>query len=238
MALGPVRPHVSSVVLEVGVPADEFELGSVLSAPASVRVELERVVSLGGADALSFWASGRRRERFADDVRDDPHVATLREQADCEDRTLYRLEWTERPEEFVGAVRATGGSVVRARLDGDWLFRLRFPDHDRLSTFYERCVERDVPLRVERIDPDHEAVDPPDRFGLSTAQQEALVLALERGYFATPSEVSLSELAEEFDISHQALSSRIRRGLARILPEVLFSEGHEEAARAPRAPRE
>jgi predicted DNA binding protein len=65
------------------------------------------------------------------------------------------------------------------------------------------------------------------RFGLTPDQREALVLALNRGYFATPSEVTLDELADELDISRQALSTRIRRGNESILREVLLSTGRD-----------
>ncbi|WP_157533205.1 helix-turn-helix domain-containing protein, partial [Haloferax profundi] len=43
------------------------------------------------------------------------------------------------------------------------------------------------------------------------------------GYFETPSEVSLDELADELDITRQALSNRIRLGNEKVLYGALLS---------------
>ena len=50
-----------------------------------------------------------------------------------------------------------------------------------------------------------------DEVALSPAQQEALALALERGYFEIPRQGSLIDLSEEIGISDQALSERLHR---------------------------
>ncbi|WP_433629222.1 helix-turn-helix domain-containing protein [Halomicrococcus sp. NG-SE-24] len=60
-------------------------------------------------------------------------------------------------------------------------------------------------------------------FGLTPEQREALVLALNRGYFATPSEVTLDELADQLGITRQAVSSRVRLGTEKVLRSVLVS---------------
>lgn len=46
---------------------------------------------------------------------------------------------------------------------------------------------------------------------LTETQRETLVAALRSGYYEVPRETALSELAEEFGISSQALSNRFRR---------------------------
>lgn len=212
-----------SVVLEVTLPSDAFRLGSVLSTPTDVSVELARVVPVGEATPLYLWAAGPDRTAFERHVREDHRVEAFVDLDRAPDRTLYRMEWTGTTGGVVDAVRRSEAVVLDARLEADWLFRLRFPDDDRLSTFHHRCLENDLSLCVERVDrtDDERASESP--YGLSAAQREALVAALERGYFATPSEVDLQELAEEFDVSHQALSSRIRRGLEAVLSDVLRS---------------
>ncbi|MCH7662218.1 MAG: prepilin peptidase, partial [Euryarchaeota archaeon] len=49
------------------------------------------------------------------------------------------------------------------------------------------------------------------RFGLTDDQQDVLTIAFDRGYYAIPRETTLSELADDLDASHQALSERMRR---------------------------
>jgi hypothetical protein len=54
-------------------------------------------------------------------------------------------------------------------------------------------------------------------YDLTPAQREALAMAVDRGYFSSPREVSLSELATELSISKQAVSQRIRRANEKVL---------------------
>ena len=49
------------------------------------------------------------------------------------------------------------------------------------------------------------------------------MLALRTGYFETPSEASLDDLADELGITRQVLSDRIRRANQKVLTEVLLS---------------
>ncbi|MFP4695916.1 helix-turn-helix domain-containing protein [Thiohalospira sp.] len=67
------------------------------------------------------------------------------------------------------------------------------------------------------------------RFGLSQEQREALLLGLRRGYFDTPSDATLAEIADELGISQQATSDRIRRGTKRVLAEALLSRAADLA---------
>ena len=55
------------------------------------------------------------------------------------------------------------------------------------------------------------------------AQQEALVLAYERGYFESPHEVTLTELGEELGITQQAVGSRLRNGSKYVIGSTLPS---------------
>ncbi|MUV89266.1 hypothetical protein GJ629_04600 [Halapricum sp. CBA1109] len=48
-----------------------------------------------------------------------------------------------------------------------------------------------------------------------------LQLAVRRGYFTIPREVTLSELAAELDLSSQAASERLRRGIRTLVQTVL-----------------
>lgn len=114
---------------------------------------------------------------------------------------------------------------LEARGSDRWSFRLRFPDHAALSAFHATVRERGIRLHVERT---YTPSGPPDdrtRVDLSAAQREALCLALRRGYFETPSAVTLDELAEELGITRQALSTRIRLGNEAVLRQVLPDAG-------------
>ena len=64
----------------------------------------------------------------------------------------------------------------------------------------------------------------------------ALGAALAAGYFETPRRTDLEALAEEFDISEQALSERLRRGVAAVLESTigeLYERPGDERAGTP-----
>jgi len=169
------------------------------------------------------WATGADHEAFGAKVRDQPMVRELHVLDRVGDSGLYRIEWEEQPTDPIEAISNSDAVVLEARGTSSWVFRLRFPDHDRLSTFHNYVVERGVDLHVERTYTLGEETERGHRFGLTQEQREALVLALRRGYFETPRAVSLDDLAAELDVTRQAVSNRIRRGNRKVLRATLLS---------------
>jgi predicted DNA binding protein len=135
---------------------------------------------------------------------------------------LYRIEWNGRSDGLLSGIDAIGGAILEATRDDGWQFRLRFPNHDALSQFYNYCMDQNIPVHIERSFTLTEKSDVGRRFDLSQPQREALLAALRNGYFDTPSQTSLDELATEFGISEQALSNRIRRGTKAVLQRALL----------------
>ncbi len=62
---------------------------------------------------------------------------------------------------------------------------------------------------------------------LTEKQRHTLEVALELGYFETPRDITLKELAAELDITHQALSERLRRATAALATAALRNPGGE-----------
>lgn len=212
-----------SVILEFSIDGDAFQLGQVLAGPPDMHLELERVVPTGTMVTPFIWATGEDHSAFAEKVRNHPLVRELHVLDEMGDNGLYRIEWEDTPTDLIEGIAESDATVLEAQGETDWVFRLRFPDHDKLSVFYNSVIEHDIDLHVERTYTLSEETERGHRFDLSPEQREALVLALRRGYFETPSEVSLEDLAEELDITRQALSSRIRRGNQKVLRKVLLS---------------
>lgn len=65
-------------------------------------------------------------------------------------------------------------------------------------------------------------------FGLTPAQREILGYAVESGYYSLPREVSTQELADEFDISDQAVTERLRRGISTLVLNSLLMESEDD----------
>jgi len=101
-----------------------------------------------------------------------------------------------------------------------WTFEVRGNERTDIAAFQRRCQELDIPVTLTAL----HALTPVDTAaeeGLTDAQQEALVLAYERGYFESPREVTLEELGEELGITQQAVGSRLRNGYRHLLQSTI-----------------
>lgn len=215
-----------SVILEFTIDGEDFDLGQILSkAPPRMRLELERIVPTGDMLMPFVWAVGDDHDAFEQHVRSHPAVERVVQVDRFGDKGLYRIVWKTEPMDLIEGIGQTNAVILEASGNEEWTFRLRFPNHDALSTFHNFVIDHNVPIHIKRTYTLTEESSRGHRFGLSQQQREALLLALQRGYFETPSEVSLDELADEIGISRQALSKRIRRGNETVLRTVLLSVG-------------
>jgi len=211
-----------SIILEFSIDSGDFRLGQVLSGPPRMRFELERVVPTGQMVMPFVWVSGGELTAFEEAVRTNPTVKELLTLDSLQNSSLYRIEWEESPTDLIEGIGKADGSILQARGNDEWRFRVRFSDHDALSGFHEFVIDRGLPVHVDRTylvtgGPDHDR-----RFDITADQREALLLALHRGYFATPRETSLEEMADDLGITKQALSIRIRGGNESILRGALL----------------
>lgn len=212
------------VIVEFSISADTFAFGSALDTTADMHVTLEKIVPTGSAVIPYFWVEGREFDLFERSVEDDPNVADLALIDRFEDSALYRARWRAPDEGLLSCIVEGEGVVLEASASGKrWYFQLRFPTHDDLTTFYDHCESAGIPLSLERVYTLTQDSRSGRAFELTPEQREALVLALNRGYFAVPSEATLEDLAAELDISQQAVSMRIRRANEKVLRAALMT---------------
>ena len=216
-----------SVVVEFTVPTDQFAFGSALTTAERMRISLERIVPTSDSLIPFVWAAGEEFEPFERHVREDPGVEAFEPLDRLEDRVLYRIEWAD-PGGLIEAIETHGGAVLEAGGDPTrWYFRLRFPDQDDVSAFYDSCTDLRVELDVRGV---YTPTEESDRDDLTSDQREAITMALRRGYFSTPRETTLGELADDLDISQQALSDRVRRATEKVVRRALTSSASASAS--------
>jgi len=205
--------RIMSVVAEVSLPATEFELGRIFEPVADAIIELEPLVPLCETTVPLFWLHGAADDSFFESLRRSPAVRSTTKIDVFNDRTLFRLDWDARTDEFISGIEQHDGHILNAIGQSDaWEFELRFATHEVLSSFSTYCREADLPLTVRRVytpsDPEEAASE-----GLSDPQLEALTLATEMGYYDIPRSCSTKELAAELGISDQAVTERLRRAI-------------------------
>ncbi|MFD1513182.1 helix-turn-helix domain-containing protein [Halomarina rubra] len=202
-----------SVVAELRIAAGQFELGRILPIPEGTELELERVVPVGERAVPLVWTYDADPERFARSVRNHPAVDSFDELDRFDGETLYALRWDASSDHLFDAIHREDAHLLRATAVADtWTFELRFHTHESLSAFQRHCENAHVHYGVRRITtPD----GPVDRrhYGLTEQQREALVLAVETGYYDIPRRRSTVDLAEQLGISDQAVTERLRRAI-------------------------
>ncbi|WP_435154389.1 bacterio-opsin activator domain-containing protein [Haladaptatus sp. DFWS20] len=209
-----------NVVVELRLPICDFALGELFSIRPDIRIELERIVPTGEQTMPFFWIIGDDPASVADVTVTDSLVDSIETLGETENGVLCRTKWSA-DGGIHNILTEQGATLLHAEGNRDgWLFRVRFPDHETTTRFREACDDASISYEVRRIYSFSNL--PIQQYDLTEEQREALVTALESGYFRVPREASLSEIAETLDISPQAASGRLRRGLERVLDSTLF----------------
>jgi predicted DNA binding protein len=211
-----------ATVMEFTSPVAEFPLGSVFENLPGVMVELERLIPHETLIIPYFWVRGAETTDIEASFEQHAGVSNIRLVDSVEDEFLMRAEWDQ---EYFGILSALAkANVVVLSGTGtkdEWRFEVRAESQEAIGEFREYCQENDIPIAITAV----HAMLPiqGEGYELTETQREALVLAYERGYFDTPRETSLEEVAEELGITQQSLSSRLRRGHRRLIRATLSS---------------
>jgi len=212
-----------SVIAEISIPATEFELGRIMDISESGTVELESLVPTGERAVPFFWVYETDFDSFEETVAEAATVDELVQIDTYDDRVLYTFEWSVENDAVFRAVKQVNAYILNATGTGDsWRFELRFPSHEALSTFQDRCQDAVVNFEVIRVyNPSKPDLGP--WFGLTERQREAMVLAVEEGYYDIPRNCTTVELAEELGISDQAVTERLRRAIVRLVTNTILT---------------
>jgi len=211
-------------IAEVVVPAGSFALPETLSRFPEVTVEADRMAAYApGSTMPCVWADDGDEPGFAASVRNDPTVREVTATAEFEGEHLFHVEWVAEVDQFVADVVDHEGVFLEASArDDQWRLRLRFLTREQFERFRTYFDDHRPQVRLERLfTPKHPRHT---RGDVTPEQQEALTAAAELGYFRVPRDASIKVVAAELDISHQAVSERLRRGTENLVQDMLVVE--------------
>ncbi|MFC4436218.1 MULTISPECIES: helix-turn-helix domain-containing protein [Natrialbaceae] len=213
-----------SVIVEFSVSTEEFIFGAALATVEDMDIELEAIVPTGSRILPYFWATGAGFEAFEEHVLSCSEIEAITQLDRIDDTALYRAEWVPEVSGLLTGLARTEAVVLEAMTTrGGWHFRVRFPNRDLLGEFYDFCTEQHLSVTVDRVYTLSEASRAGRIFELTPEQREAIVLAVQRGYFEVPRGTDLSSIADELGISQQATSKRVRRGADKVLRGALLA---------------
>ncbi|ELY82898.1 helix-turn-helix domain-containing protein [Natrinema gari] len=216
-----------TTVVELGISADRLGLARTFDRVSAFEFQIGGMI--GGSPPL-VWATGGDRETVRRALESDPSVDVIASVADdggkattdtgtatgLNDRWLFRLEFGEGVKLFEQIVTENDGAILTARgREERWMVKLLFHDRESVSACHDLLEQYEFGADVTRISgiDDLASAQTP----LTETQYETICKAHELGYFDVPRGVTLKELAAELDISHQALSERLRRSHAALV---------------------
>ncbi len=203
-----------SVITETRIPTEDFELGQILSLEYASAIELETLVPSGDVTVPLFWVYEPVDNGFLDTVERYPTVNSVTEVDVFDDRTLFRLDWDASQDHLFQCILEHDGQILSATGSPEgWNFEIRFKDREALSQCRDCCEDAHISLKITRI---YNPTDPDAGpwYGLSEPQREALTLAVRSGYYEIPRGCTTAELANELEISDQAVTERLRRAIS------------------------
>lgn len=218
-----------SVLAAFEIASKDLPIGRLVRDTPGLTLEFERIVPTSDAIMPYFWVTGGDLDQFERNLAAASIVIDFQRLDDVDDGTLYRVEWARHEGMLIEGIVQTSGAVLTGAVDDEFMeFLVRFPDHDHLAQFYNYCTENDITLTLQRVFSLTDRSERSREYGLTAEQREALVLAASSGYFNSPREVTLDELAAELGISQQAVSQRVRRGTQKVMLEALGLSRTEE----------
>lgn len=212
-----------SVIVDISIPADQFELGRILDAHPPGGLDLETMVPIGDRSVPLITVHGDRKSEFEALVRQHDSVADLTLVDDHDGETLYALDWSVTDDRLFQAMAVSDAYLLNATgSPTSWAFEIRFPTHAALKEFRDECDAVEIDIELERLyNPSKPDAGP--WFDLTERQRETLRLAVQEGYYDIPRRISTKELADKLGVSDQAVTERLRRAIVTLVDNTLLS---------------
>jgi predicted DNA binding protein len=191
-----------------------------------------RSVSEAGTDPTSgkffYHIESADLTQFEDGLRNDTTVGNFERVIETRDgAAIYSFEYTDDAKLLSPVVASANGVILDMENDGDaWILTVWMPERMGLSHLWDYAQQNDIEIELLRVN-DYASLGSADA-GLTDSQREALLVAVESGYFEEPRNATLGEVAAELDISQPAASGLLRRGIKRLVVSSLTEDGESD----------
>lgn len=134
--------------------------------------------------------------------------------------TFPKSEW-EYLEGFDNIVDRNGILHQSIFRDDSWHMQIVFEQRDDVRGYRNDLEDLGFGVELQQVSENRR---PSVETTLTKGQREILQHAVDRGYFHVPRDANLSELADGLDISTEAASERLRRGLNNLVSSVMSND--------------
>lgn len=198
------------------IPIEEIALAEAGRRLPDVYFYVEQTAMTDTDDTLNLWISTENSSAIDGALGDDPSVTDYDRLKGSDGEYLYRVTLSDEIRLVRELIHAYDGIITEVYGDSDeWTLEVRFSTREQFSELDQEFEQFGIYPTYHTI----ESIDDSDEElmnVLTDPQRRSIELAMERGYYEIPREASLEDLAEELDISHQALSEQFRRAGKRL----------------------
>ena len=207
----------------IALSPDDFALPHALETVPEMTVTAERLAAHSRHWVMPcLWAGGGDFDAFDAALDTDPTVDTVVSDTQVDNEKFYLIEWTDGVKQHIDVALDRQGSLLHAGTVGDeWHLRIRFDTPEQFAVFRTYLSDNDISFRLATLSQTTAPRQQP--VGLTAAQRDALVVAVEEGYFAIPRETTMQGVADRLGISSQAASERLRRGVVQFVESALVA---------------
>ncbi|WP_415381270.1 helix-turn-helix domain-containing protein [Halosimplex sp. TS25] len=201
----------------------DFPLSAVFEQLTDVTIELDRIVPTGEAVIPYFWISADDTDKLTTDLSSDIGIEQVKVIDKLEKQMFVRIDWNLTHESILTAIINTDITLLSGiGKEKQWTFEVRASEQQDLSDFQTYCKDHDIPIELTEL---HaiSSLRSDREYDLTDGQRDALVMAYSSGYFDSPRDATQDDLADELGITRQAVSSRLQRGMRRLVASTLIT---------------
>ncbi|WP_418285068.1 helix-turn-helix domain-containing protein [Halorubrum sp. DTA46] len=208
-------------VLVATIPTGEFVLEETIERVPDIECEFLQSAIHSSACTMPFlWASTSQPDELDAALRGDSSLERVRRLSTDGGRALYSIDWTAPAASLIDGFAETDGLVLDVRGASDqWKLQILFPDRATASAAFQTWCDNGMSPSLSRIG--NLSRREGSKGGLSATQHSTITQAFETDYYNVPRGTTLQELATGFDVSHQAVSERLRRAHSHLVEQTL-----------------
>lgn len=209
------------VIADFALPPEEFVLREAIDTTSDIDITLAGMAASPNVLLTPYVnVHGDQRDliRFERALVEDSTTVDAVTLGTTTEERCYQVQWSDSDalESFSTVLEMTDPSPVEITFGGQaWTFQLRCVDRRQLSEFYEVAREELGFKLLSVTDRASNLYEMPVE--VTPAQREALLAALELGYYTIPRRCETKDVADELGVSPQAVSQRLRRGHENVL---------------------
>ena len=165
--------------------------------------------------------------RFEDGLRNDHTIGEFERVIETRDgKAIYSFEYTDEAKIISPIISSANGVILDMKNDRTgWILTVWMPDRKNLAPLWNYAEQNEIDIDLLRVN-DYASLGDTDA-GLTDSQREALLVALDIGYFEDPRNATLSGVATALGISQPAASGLLRRGIKRLIISSLMDDSEK-----------